>query len=132
MPCTIVQTATFAAAPETLFDLYMDARKHTAATGGEAKITRKVGASFTAWDGYITGTNLAVVPKRLVVQSWRAADWEDADADSTFVLAFSGDAKKGRVDMVHAHVPDAAAEALVDGWHDNYWKPWRAYLRAQK
>lgn len=131
MPATLVQSVTFSASPETLFDLYMDAKKHSAATGGEASITRKVGAPFTAWDGYITGKNLAVVPKRLVVQTWRAADWRDDDVDSTFVLAFSGDDAKGRVDMVHANVPDDQAEALDEGWKDNYWTPWKRYLREQ-
>lgn len=132
MTKTIVQSVTFAAAPETLFDLYMDAEKHTASTGGKAEITRKVGTPFTAWDGYITGTNLSVVPKRLVVQSWRASDWDDGDVDSTFVLSFSWDKKKDRVDMVHANVPDHDADDLDDGWREYYWKPWRAYMRANK
>ena len=32
------------------------------------------------------------------------------------------------VTMVHAGVPDDQADALDDGWKENYWDPWKAYL----
>jgi hypothetical protein len=49
---SIQQSITFAGAtPEALFDLYLDSKKHTAATGGVAVLGKKVGDRFTAWDG---------------------------------------------------------------------------------
>lgn len=131
---TLQQSIAFPTPPATLYALYMDSRKHADATGSPARIGKKVGDAFDAWDGYITGRNLALVPKRLVVQSWRAADWDDDAPDSTFILAFRDGAKPGSgiVDMVHTGVPDALADDLDQGWKDNYWTPWRAYLRAQK
>ncbi|HUR68752.1 MAG TPA: SRPBCC domain-containing protein [Candidatus Thermoplasmatota archaeon] len=126
---TIAQSVKFAATPDALFDLYMDAKKHAAATGAEASITRKVGAPFTALDGSITGHNLAVVPKRLVVQRWISNEWDDEEPASTLVLAFSPDANGARVDLVHANVPDDHAAALDAAWHESYWKPWRAWLK---
>lgn len=132
MPATIVQSVEFDATPATLFETYVDARKHAKATGGGAVISRKPGARFTAWDGYIEGVTLAIVKDRLVVQSWRASDWTADDPDSILVLAFSATTKGARVDLVHANVPDRERDALDQGWHDNYWEPWRTYLAKRR
>lgn len=129
MARTITQTIRFPkATAAALWALYMDSRKHSTALGSPAKMSSKVGARFSAWDGYITGTNLAVMPKRMVVQSWRASDWGAEDDDSTLILAFR-DVKGGaEVDMVHSGVPDDEADALDQGWVDNYWTPWKRVL----
>jgi activator of HSP90 ATPase len=132
MARTIVQSVRFATPAADLFEIYLDSRKHSAATGGEAKLGRKAGQPFTAWDGWIKGVNLAVVPKRLIVQSWRGRDWDEADADSILILSFSDEGKSGRVDMVHANVPDACADDIEDGWGEHYWEPWRSWLAARK
>jgi uncharacterized protein YndB with AHSA1/START domain len=128
---TIVQTLTFAATPAELFEMYLDSRTHTEATGGEAQVGRDEGEPFTAWDGYIEGRNLRVVPGRLIVQSWRDGEFGDGEPDSILVLRFDKAGKGGRVTMVHTNVPDARAKALTGGWHDFYWKPWKAYLAAR-
>lgn len=132
MPATIVQRVEFDATPATLFETYVDARKHAKATGGGAVMSQKEGTRFSAWDGYIEGVNLAIVKDRLVVQSWRASDWTADDPDSILVLAFSATKKGARVDLVHANVPDRERDALDQGWHDNYWEPWKAYLAARR
>ena len=51
MPKTIVQTVSFKASPEVLFALYVNSRQHTAATGGHAAISSKVGGMCEAWGG---------------------------------------------------------------------------------
>ena len=48
---------------------------------------------------------LAILPKRLIVQSWRGSDWRKSEPDSILVLAFSPARRGGRVTLVHAHVP---------------------------
>jgi uncharacterized protein YndB with AHSA1/START domain len=40
-------------------------------TAGEANISDAVGAEFSAWDEYITGRNLELVPGERIVQAWR-------------------------------------------------------------
>jgi hypothetical protein len=49
----IVQSVTFKASPEELFEIFTDSKKHSAATGGKASVSAKVGAKFTAWDGML-------------------------------------------------------------------------------
>ena len=129
MPKTIQQKATFRVSPDVLFELYLNSRQHSAATGAKATMTWKVGGTFTAHAGHLRGRNLAIVPKRLIVQSWRATNWKKHDLDSVLTLVFSRVRDGGQVAMVHANVPDAHAASITRGWKDYYWDRWRAYLR---
>lgn len=129
MPRTLQQQVTFRATPETLFDIYLSSRKHSAATGAKAVMSRTVGGRFTAHGAHLSGRNLAIVPRRLIVQSWRGSNWKQRDLDSILILVFSRVRGGGRISMVHANVPDAHAASIDRGWRAYYWTPWKAYLR---
>jgi len=118
----------FAVAPEKLFDTYMDSKKHAAATGSTAKVSKKVGGAFEAWDGYITGKLLAVFPKRALVQTWRGSDWSKKDPDSVLTISFDKAPGGSLLTLVHANVPDGAYDDLSSGWEESYWTPWKRYL----
>lgn len=126
---TIVHKVKFKAPPARLFDIYMDSKKHGAATGSTAKIGRAPGSPMQAWDGFITGTILATVPKTLIAQTWRGSDWKAHDPDSFLILHFEkGKGGGSLLTMVHAGVPDDQRDALDEGWSESYWEPWKAYL----
>ncbi|MBI4562911.1 MAG: SRPBCC domain-containing protein [Candidatus Rokubacteria bacterium] len=129
MAKTILQTVRFNVPPERLYDIYTDSGKHSAATDSRASISRRVGGRFTAHDGWIRGKNLVVVPKRLIVQSWRGADWKKTELDSILILTFSGARGGARLTMVHANVPERWYAGISRGWNTYYWKRWRAYFR---
>ncbi len=129
MPKTILQSVRFGVSPETLFNIYMDSKKHAAAIDARATLSRKVGGKFTAHNGYITGRNLAIVPKRMVVQSWRGSDWRKAVLDSILILTFTKAPGGARLDLVHANLPDHAYRSIKKGWTTHYWNRWRAYLK---
>ena len=131
MPKTLQQKVSFRASPGALFDIYLNSRKHTAATGATAKMSRSVGGRFMAHAGHLRGRNLAIIPKRLIVQSWRGSNWKTGDLDSILVLVFSAARGGARVSMVHANVPDAHAASINRGWVTYYWRPWTAYLRRE-
>lgn len=126
---TIQQMVKFRVPPEQLFNIYLDSRKHSAAIAARASISRKVGAKFQAHDGYITGMNLAIVPKRMLVQSWRGANWKKTDLDSVLILTFSRAPGGARITLVHANVPDHLYATLNKGWNTHYWKRWKTYLK---
>ena len=65
---------------------------------------------------------------KLIVQSWRAADWSKNNIDSTFILSFEQKKNDAVLTMVHANVPDNQAANLKGGWNDFYWQPWKKYL----
>jgi activator of HSP90 ATPase len=132
MPKTIVQAAILPAPPDQLFDMYLDPAEHTAFTGAPVTIDSKPGAAFRAFDDMITGTILQVVPKRLIVQSWRATHWADEEIDSTLILSFWPDEDGGRIELVHVNVADGDFAGVSQGWQEYYWEPWREYLEAQQ
>jgi hypothetical protein len=130
MTKAIQQTVRFAASPAQLFEMYMDSKKHSAATGGKAKLSRKVGAAFTAWNKMLRGRNLMIVPNRMIVQSWRSINFRPADPDSILILEFSTAPGGAQVEIVHVNVPVQDYKGVAKGWTHYYWKPWKKYLAA--
>lgn len=129
MAQTIVQKVVFKnTTQKDLYDLYMNAKKHSKATASPAQITAKEGTAFSAHDGYITGKNIKLVKDQLIVQSWRGADWNKKDPDSTFILHLEPKGKNVVLHMVHSNVPDNQAEGIEKGWHTHYWEPWKQFL----
>jgi activator of HSP90 ATPase len=127
---TIQQSVRFKASPKQLFEMYLDSKKHTAATGGNATLSRKVGGAFTAWNKMLRGRNLAIVPNKLIVQTWRSVNFKPGDADSILILEFSNAPGGGQVDLVHVNVPKQDHKGVTRGWPNYYWKPWKKYLAA--
>jgi uncharacterized protein YndB with AHSA1/START domain len=72
---TIQQTVKLPGSPREVYELLMDSKKHESLSGERAHISRKAGGKFTAWNGHITGFNLAVKPGEKIVQAWRATGW---------------------------------------------------------
>jgi activator of HSP90 ATPase len=129
MAKTILQTVVFKnTTPETLYDIYMDAKKHSKAIGGGVRISSKIGSSYSAWDGYITGKTFQLVKGKMIVQSWRSSDFKSNDLDSTLILQFEKKGSDSVLHMVHANVPDHQYTGVKSGWNDYYWKLWKKYL----
>ena len=123
---TIRQSVTFRASPKTIYEMLMDSRKHAAFTGSKVRISRKVGGKFTAYDDYISGTNLELVPNKKIVQSWRGNDWpKDHHSKATFLLK---PVKGGtRLAFTQTGVPvEIRDHPLKQGWIDYYWEPMKA------
>jgi activator of HSP90 ATPase len=126
------QSVKFGVSPQKLFELYMDSKKHSAATNAPAKVDRRVGGSFAAFGGLLRGRNLLIVPNPMVVQAWRARHWKRADPDSILILWFSKAIGGGRMDLVQAGVPSHDHGGVRKGWPKYHWKPWKAYLARRK
>src|SRR5580698_1444681 len=129
MAKTIVQKVVFKnTTPKDLYDLYMNAKKHSKATAAPAQITSKEGADFSVHNGYITGQNIKLIKDNLIVQSWRGADWDKSDPDSTFIISLEPKGNNVTLHAVHTNVPDKQAEGIEKGWYSHYWEPWKQYL----
>jgi activator of HSP90 ATPase len=132
MPKTIQQAVTLPAPAEKLYDMYLSPKTHAAITGGPVTISRIAGTKFRAFGGMISGKTLQVVPKRLIIQSWRGKDWKPGDLDSTMILSFLPDKEGGRIELVHVNVPEYEYIDVNEGWEKYYWQPWREYLRKRE
>lgn len=126
----IQQSVELPASPEALFEMYVDAKQHSAFTGSEVTVSCEPGSRFSAFGGALSGRMVATVPGRLVVQTWRSTSFDLDDPDSILVLAFSEAASGGRIDLVHVGVADGDYEGVSEGWRKFYWDPWRAFLEA--
>lgn len=123
----IRQSVTFKAAPHQVYEALMDSRKHAKFTGDAASLSRKVGGKIMAYGGYITGTNVELVPDEKIVQTWHAADWPEGHESR---VTFSLKPVQGgtRLYFTHTGVPDEHYESIKQGWIENYWTPMRAML----
>ena len=129
MAKTIVQKILFKnTTPKALYDLYVDAKKHSMVSGAPASISSKIGSKYSFHHGYITGKTLHLVKDRQIVQTWRGSNWEKNDADSTFIINLERKGKDVVLHAIHANVPDKHAGHLSKGWYDHYWNPWKQYV----
>jgi activator of HSP90 ATPase len=128
----IEQTVFFEAAPEEVYDALLDPKKHSAFTGSPATTSARRGATFSAWDGYITGKNLELVKGKKIVQEWKTTEWPDGYPVSR--LEFILTAKNGgtELEMMHSKVPAEQVADYSGGWKSAYWAPLKEYLAERK
>jgi activator of HSP90 ATPase len=126
---TIRQVVTFRARPNDVYDALMTTREHAAFTGAPARISPKVGGTFTAWDGYIQGRNLELVRGKKIVQAWkpREENWP-TEYYSTVTYELTAIPTGTRLTFTHSGVPIEHAGPLARGWKDHYWAPLKTYL----
>jgi len=130
---TIRQTILFSAAPSDVYELLMDQRKHSAFTGGRARISRKEGGKFSIYDGYITGENLELVQDERIVQTWVPAEdcWPEGHVSTAkFVLKpYRGGT---RLTFTQTQIPVDCGDRFDIGWKEHYWTPMKKALKKPK
>ncbi len=126
---TISQSIFVKASPEAVYEALVDARRHSEFTGSPATTNSRVGAKFTAWDGYISGKNLELVKGKKIVQEWKTTEWPKGYPPS--VLQFTLTPKRGGTElrMLHSKVPAEQTESYREGWQSAYWEPLKEYFR---
>ena len=128
MPRNVIIAASLPATPDKLFDMYLNAEAHAAFTGFPVTIEARAGAPFRAFNDMLSGAMLHVEPKRLIVQTWRSANWPAAAIDSVLTLSFWPEQDGARIELVHVNVPEEDFAGVSEGWEKYYWTPWRACL----
>lgn len=117
---------TIPAAPQALYDAWLNSESHTAMTGGAAHVSAEIGGSFDAWDGYISGTNLELGPGLRIVQAWRTQQFEEQHEDSRIEVTFEGTDGGTLVTIRHTGVPDGQP-SYEQGWVDHYLDPMKKH-----
>ncbi len=130
MTRTIRQTVTIGAAPLEVYCALLDSKRHAAFTGSAARISAKVGGAFSCYGGYITGTNLELIPSRRIVQAWRSRGWPLGTFSLvTFALARAAGGAT-RLTFTQVGVPASDTKDKAGGWRTHYWRPLKAYLES--
>ena len=127
MAPTIQQSVRFRTSPQTLYQIYVDSKKHSQSTGAPARLSRKAGGKFSTFGGQLEGKMLFLAPGKQIVQLWRASHWKEEDW-SILVMNFSKVAGGAQVDLVHVGVPAYDQKGVRRGWPKYYWRPWKKFL----
>jgi uncharacterized protein YndB with AHSA1/START domain len=113
---------------DVVFDAFLDSAVHSAMTGGAAKVSDRVGDDFTAWGGYITGTNLELERPTRIVQRWRADDFPEGADPSRLEILLSEKGPHTEITFVHTNLPDGMGQGFTEGWMKFYILPMKAYF----
>ena len=122
----------FPVSAKRLFDAWLNSEEHSEFTGSKAEIRPNVGSKFSAWDGYITGTNVTLQPYGRIVQTWRATDFPKGAMDSKLEILFEKTGDGTRVTLIHTKLPSAKIKDFEKGWYDFYFKPMKKYFKKVK
>ena len=132
MPYSFTLTTTIPASARQIYDAWLDSLAHSEMTGGAARMSDAPGAEVSAWDGYISGRNLELIPGRRIVQSWRTTQFTDEHADSIITLTLEELADGTLLTLVHSNVPDDHRSYEEGGWQSNYFEPMQEYFGGRR
>jgi uncharacterized protein YndB with AHSA1/START domain len=121
-------TTTIPASAQDIYDAWLDSLAHTEMTGSEAVMSDEVGAEVEAWDGYITGRNIELVPGERIVQSWRTTEFTDEHEDSIVTVTLEEVEDGTLLTLVHSNVPEDQKSYEEGGWQVHYFEPMKAYF----
>ena len=115
----------FEASPEEIFNAWMDSEKHSAMIDGESIIGKE---DYSAWNGYITGKNLEIVPFQKIKQSWRTSEFPEEQEDSIIEIELVpiGNSRT-KFTLYHYNLSDTDMQ-YKQGWMDYYFVPMEKYF----
>ena len=125
---TIEQSVHFSAAARELYDIYLDPLRDAAVTGAPVKIMQSPAVNLPR----STACSLASRSSPFQVSSSsRLAELHVSRHRSRLHPhpPFRAGWQAGRIDLVHANVPEHDHAGVTEGWEKYYWKPLRAYLK---
>jgi len=132
MPYSFRLTATIPASPQDIYETWLDSLGHSEMTGGEATMSDELGAEVSAWDGYISGRNLELIPGERIVQSWRTEEFDDEHEDSIVTIVLTEVDDGTLLTLEHSNVPDEQRSYEEGGWQSNYFEPMVAYFESRQ
>src|SRR6516164_7936987 len=104
MPYAFTLTTTIPASAQDIYDAWLNSLAHSEMTGGQASMSDEIDAEVSAWDGYITGRNLELVPGERIVQSWRTTHFRDEHGTSIITRPLEGVEDGTVFTLVHRNV----------------------------
>jgi activator of HSP90 ATPase len=116
------------ATPSEIYEAWLDSGGHTAMTGSPAHADGRVGGTFSAWDGYISGSTLELTPNQRIVQAWRTSEFPDHAPDSHLEVLLEEALGGTKLTFVHTHLPESQVESYRQGWEDFYFAPMKKYF----
>jgi activator of HSP90 ATPase len=117
--------------PIDVYNALIDADKHAEFTGSPASSDPRIGGRFEAWDGYISGSFIELIPGKKITQEWISSDFPENSTPSRLEIVLRKIGEGVELTMIHSGVPEEIADDIRKGWTDYYWVPLRDYLSRQ-
>jgi activator of HSP90 ATPase len=117
-------TTLIPATPEAVYNAWLKGELVAAFTGSAAEGDTLPGSIFTAWDGYISGTNLELEPPRRILQAWRT----EGSPDSRLELLLEPAPEGTTLRLLHSNIPDGQGDDYREGWEEYYFSPIKKYF----
>jgi uncharacterized protein YndB with AHSA1/START domain len=131
MAIEFVVTTLIPATPQEVYTAWLSSKGHSGMTGSPASVSATVGGEFTAWDGYIQGKNLELVPGKRIVQSWRTSEFSDDEPDSRLEITLEPLGKQTKLSLKHTGLPPHGGQ-YESGWVESYFEPMQVYFASSK
>ncbi|MCX6150474.1 MAG: SRPBCC domain-containing protein [Ignavibacteriales bacterium] len=125
----IKTSVTISTTPEILYKAWLNSKEHSAFTGGKAVVSSKVGAGYTAWNGYISGKNILLYSNKKIIQSWRSTDFPAGCPDSRLEIIFGATKTGTKITLIHSDLPEGQGNDYKKGWKDFYFQPMKKYYK---
>ena len=116
------------AAPRDVYRAWLDSAGHTRMTGSKATVEPHVGGRHTAWDGYIFGEHVELVPERRIVQTWTTTEFPPDSPPSRVEIHLEPEGSGTRITVVHTEIPPGMGGSYETGWQQFYFEPMRQYF----
>lgn len=113
--------------PDDLYDAILNPKMHSIFTGAKATGTMKVGGKFTAFDGFISGTNTELVKNKKIVQQWTCTDFPEGHITKA-TFEFEKTKTGSKLTFTQTNVPEKNYADISNGWHEYYWNPIKKLL----
>lgn len=121
-------TTLIPATPEAVYNAWLEGELVAAFTGSAAEGDALPESKFTAWDGYISGTNLELEPPRRILQAWRTTEFPEGSPDSRLELLLELAANGTTLRLLHSNIPDGQGDDYREGWEEYYFSPLKKYF----
>lgn len=128
---TLELKTTFNVKPHKIYEAWLDSKRHSKMTGGDAECGKEIGDSFTAWDGYISGKNINLIPNQEIIQSWRTSQFKENDEDSNLKIQLREIKNGTELTLTHSNIPEGQTQ-YEQGWTEHYFKPMKDYFEDLK
>ena len=124
----ISQVIIFKSSAEAIFEALTNSEQFSELTRVSAEIDAKEGGEFSCLGGMITGRTIEIESPKLLVQTWRAGNWEKGIYSTIKIELKVIDDSKTKLLFEHNGFPEAHKVHLESGWHERYWEPLKKYL----
>jgi len=115
--------------PEAIYKVLLSSRGHSDFTGSRTKINARVGSKFTAWDGYISGKNIALTKGKRIEQEWMTSEFPEGYGPSILKISLLKKGEGTELSMIQTRVPVSQVKRYDEGWHSAYWEPLKVYFQ---